>query len=74
MFLVRGDLHRVPDGLFADGERIGTEHSHKYTIEQFARIARGFEREGLWTDPKSWFCVQLLRPRPWLELQVGDDP
>lgn len=44
------------------GERITTEYSHKYSLEQFARLGRaaGFEVEEVWMDPQRWFSVQLL--------------
>jgi dimethylhistidine N-methyltransferase len=47
---------------FAAGESICTEHSHKYSVEGFARLA---ERAGLvvrevWTDPRRFFSVQYL--------------
>jgi dimethylhistidine N-methyltransferase len=51
---------------FDAGERICTEYSHKYTLEQFGRIASAFVTEGHWTDTRDWFSVLLLRPR-------GDD-
>lgn len=47
---------------FAQGEYIVTEHSHKYTKEQFAGMAAaaGFRLETLWTDPEELFSVQYL--------------
>ncbi|MEN8158580.1 MAG: L-histidine N(alpha)-methyltransferase [Myxococcota bacterium] len=47
---------------FEAGERICTEHSHKYSVDGFARLA---ERAGLavrrvWTDPRRYFSVQYL--------------
>lgn len=43
----------------AAGERICTEHSHKYTIEQFARLAAtaGFRLRRSWTDEQKYFAV-----------------
>ena len=42
------------------GERILTEHSHKYTLPGFAELAAeaGFTVERVFTDEKSWFSVQ----------------
>jgi len=47
---------------FDRGEVIVTEHSHKYTLERFARIARdaGLHVHRVWTDPDAHFSVQLL--------------
>lgn len=47
---------------FADGERIHTENSCKYTRERFAELARaaGWRVTDFWTDRKGWFSVQLL--------------
>lgn len=47
---------------FAAGEYIVTEHSHKYTKDQFAALAvtAGFRLETLWTDPEQLFSVQYL--------------
>ena len=44
----------------ADGEAILTEYSHKYTLEGFARMAKGagFDVEKVWTDPERLFSVQ----------------
>lgn len=47
---------------FAAGERIHTEHSHKYDIEGFQALA---ERAGwlplkVWTDPERLFSVHVL--------------
>ncbi len=48
---------------FEAGEDICTEHSHKYTPEGFAEMARaaGLEVTRSWTDPADWFSVQMLR-------------
>lgn len=45
---------------FAEGERIHTEDSHKYTLEGFAELAAraGFRRDRVWTDPQRLFSVQ----------------
>lgn len=44
---------------FAEGERIHTENSHKYTVEGFAGEAAeaGFTLRRAWTDPRDWFAV-----------------
>ena len=44
------------------GERILTEHSHKYTIDGFAGLAAraGFKLEQCWTDDNRWFAVCYL--------------
>jgi len=43
----------------AEGERIHTENSYKYTVEGFDRLLReaGFTRTACWTDPQRWFAV-----------------
>jgi dimethylhistidine N-methyltransferase len=45
---------------FAEGERIHTEDSHKYTLEGFAELAAraGFRRDRVWTDPQRLFSIQ----------------
>ncbi len=47
---------------FAKGERIHTEHSHKYDIEGFQKLARraGWAPNRYWTDEKSYFSVHEL--------------
>lgn len=44
---------------FAEGERMFTEYSHKYTVEGFAEIAAsvGFSLRRHWTDPDDLFAV-----------------
>lgn len=46
---------------FAPGERIHTEHSHKWTRADFDMLLRdaGFGRMQWWTDAKGWFGVGL---------------
>ena len=47
---------------FDKGEYIVTEHSHKYSIEEFRSIdeeAEFFLKE-IWTDPEEMFSVQFL--------------
>lgn len=48
---------------FKKGERIHTEHSHKYTIEGFQELARkaGWSPEKVWTDPEQLFSMHELR-------------
>jgi dimethylhistidine N-methyltransferase len=48
---------------FADREAITTEHSYKYSLEDFRRAAKraAFDVEEVWTDPQNLFSVQLLR-------------
>lgn len=52
---------RWPDRVrgFADGERIHTEDSHKYTVDGFASLLReaGWTRQTCWTDARGWFAV-----------------
>ena len=45
---------------FAKGESINTEHSHKYTLEGFAAMAKaaGFKVEKVWMDADKMFSVQ----------------
>ena len=45
---------------FAKGEALLTEHSHKYTLEQFEAMAKraGFDVDTVWTDPERLFSVQ----------------
>jgi len=45
---------------FEKGEALVTEHSHKYTLEQFGSMAEraGFVVDTVWTDPEQLFSVQ----------------
>lgn len=45
------------------GERLHTESSYKYTIEEFQALATraGYDAEAVWTDPKRLFSVHFLR-------------
>jgi dimethylhistidine N-methyltransferase len=45
----------------AEGERIHTENSYKYTVEGFDRLLRqaGYARTACWTDERRWFAVFL---------------
>ena len=47
---------------FAAGEHICTEHSHKYTLDGFAKLANaaGFSVGEIWTDKNRRFSVQIL--------------
>lgn len=47
---------------FTAGERLVTEHCHKYTAESFAAQARaaGWTPRCSWTDPLGYFSVQYL--------------
>lgn len=59
-------LVRWPGGgrSFVPGERIHTENSYKYRVEDFvALLSRaGFPRTQVWTDERGWFAVILARP------------
>jgi L-histidine Nalpha-methyltransferase len=48
---------------FAQGERIHTENSYKFTPQMVRSIlsAGGFDLEATWTDSKGWFSVYLAR-------------
>lgn len=48
---------------FRRGESIWTEHSYKYTLEGFARLAASanFTVDQVWTDARSFFSVQYLK-------------
>ncbi len=50
-----------PDGErhFRRGERIHTENSYKYDVDDFARVldSAGFKQHVFWTDPRRWFAV-----------------
>jgi L-histidine N-alpha-methyltransferase len=50
---------------FAEGERILTEYSHKFTLAGFAAMAAqaGFEVQQVWTDADALFSVQYLAAR-----------
>lgn len=61
---LRTQSFEVSDEAFnvAAGERILTEHSHKYSLSGFAALAAqaGFSVERVFTDAKKWFSVQYL--------------
>ncbi|HET8699825.1 MAG TPA: L-histidine N(alpha)-methyltransferase [Gammaproteobacteria bacterium] len=48
---------------FAKGEYIVTEHSHKYSVEEFRELARraGFEPVVTWVDADQLFSVHYLK-------------
>jgi L-histidine N-alpha-methyltransferase len=48
---------------FAPGERLVTEHCHKYTPQSFARLAAaaGWHARNTWTDAENYFNVQYLQ-------------
>jgi dimethylhistidine N-methyltransferase len=48
---------------FADGERIHTENSYKYTLEMVERMlcVSGFRLEKSWFDRRKWFGLHLAR-------------
>jgi dimethylhistidine N-methyltransferase len=50
---------------FRAGETIHTENSYKYSIESFRALARGagWTPLAVWTDPKKYFSVHVLRLR-----------
>ena len=47
---------------FREGETIFTESSYKYTVDEFAALARdsGYLVQHVWTDPQKLFSVQYL--------------
>lgn len=49
---------------FARGERIHTENSYKYRVEDFVELLQraGFQLAQAWTDERDWFAVILARP------------
>jgi len=70
MYLVSSEPREiVVDGRtfrFAAGEAIHTEHSHKYTLDGFAEMAReaGFVPRREWLDPRRYFAVLYLDVPP----------
>jgi dimethylhistidine N-methyltransferase len=48
---------------FAEGERIHTENSHKYTVKEFQALAgaSGWQPVKAWVDPDRLFSLHLLR-------------
>jgi dimethylhistidine N-methyltransferase len=51
---------------FEQGEPLITEHSYKYSLEEFGEMAEraGFGVRRVWTDPRGWFSVHFLDPQP----------
>lgn len=49
---------------FRRGERIFTEYSHKYRVDQFVSMAdkAGLKMDALWTDSNDYFAVMHLSP------------
>ena len=47
---------------FEAGERVCTEHSHKFSIERFSALARevGLHKRAVWTDADELFAVVLF--------------
>jgi dimethylhistidine N-methyltransferase len=47
---------------FGRGEYIITEYSHKYSVNEFAALARmaGLRPERVWTDPRDWFSLHFM--------------
>lgn len=47
----------------AAGERIHTENSHKYSVEEFQALATeaGWQPAQVWTDPEQLFSIHYLR-------------
>jgi L-histidine Nalpha-methyltransferase len=47
---------------FRKGERVVTEHCHKYTTEAFTAMARaaGWESQAVWTDERCYFNVHYF--------------
>jgi dimethylhistidine N-methyltransferase len=48
---------------FEKGEKLYTEHSYKYTINEFQALAAraGFKGECVWTDPEELFSLHYLK-------------
>lgn len=51
---------------FAEDESICTEHSYKYSLDEFAALlaTAGFRVDRIWTDAKEWFSVQYCTVSP----------
>ncbi|MCG8562304.1 MAG: L-histidine N(alpha)-methyltransferase [Hyphomicrobiales bacterium] len=47
---------------FSEGERIHTESSHKYAVDEFQTLARanGWQPSEVWTDPQDLFSLHYL--------------
>ncbi len=48
---------------FAEGERVCTEHSYKFSLDEFGTLASemGLERRAVWTDDAGLFAVALFQ-------------
>ncbi|MEM6792567.1 MAG: L-histidine N(alpha)-methyltransferase [Acidobacteriota bacterium] len=61
---LRDQAVRVGEERFeiAAGERLCTEHSNKFDLEEFAELAKdaGWRVRRTWTDARRWFSVQYL--------------
>jgi dimethylhistidine N-methyltransferase len=57
---VQLDDVRIP---FKAGETLRTEHSYKYTIDEFQDLATqaGFQAKQVWCDANQWFSLHYLR-------------
>lgn len=57
--LVHLDGQTIP---FLAGETLRTEHSYKYSIEEFQELAcqAGFQPKRVWTDPQNLFSLHYL--------------
>ncbi len=68
MFLVSRQDHTVTvadrDIYFDEGERIRTEYSYKYSLEEFHSLVAeaGWSVERSWTDANEMFSLHYLRP------------
>lgn len=50
---------------FEEGESIHTENSYKYSLPDFEElVSPWFEVKKVWTDPKKYFSLQFLSPKP----------
>ncbi|MEQ8524067.1 L-histidine N(alpha)-methyltransferase [Gracilimonas sp.] len=68
MYLICNEAHEVAINgttiAFEEGERIHTENSHKYTLDEFSEIVSPwFEVKKVWTDENNWFSLQYLEPK-----------
>ncbi|HEX3073131.1 MAG TPA: L-histidine N(alpha)-methyltransferase [Ignavibacteriales bacterium] len=66
MYLISGGKQTVNilDNTFVieENEKILTEYSYKYTIEEFAKLIEGvFKTEKVWTDGRCYFGVLYMR-------------
>lgn len=55
---------RRPLRSFTQGERIHTENSYKFRVEEFVDLLKqsGLTHTQVWTDEQAWFAVMLARP------------